>query len=83
MFFFSPLCYEEGFLHTHTKHTKGGSVLLLSGESGGVFVLKRKESFPRKLLRMYMYDMPGQKRDIMKRKMSVFVCLSFSLKNLV
>ena len=78
MFFFSPLCYEEGFLHAHTKHTKGGSVLLLSGESGGVFVLKRKESFPRKLLRMCMYDMPGQKRDIMKRKMSVFVCLSFS-----
>jgi hypothetical protein len=79
MFFFSPLCYEEGFLHAHTKHTKGGSVLLLSGESGGVFVLKRKESFPRKLLRMCMYDMPGQKRDIVKRKMSVFVCLSFSL----
>ena len=64
MFFFSPLCYEEGFLHAHTKHTKGGSVLLLSGESGGVFVLKRKESFPRKLLRMYIYDMRGQKKDI-------------------
>jgi len=48
-------------------------------ESGGVFVLKRKESFPRALLRVCMCDMPGQKRDIMKRKMSVFVCLSFSL----
>ena len=79
LFFFSPLCSEEGFLRTHTKHTKGGSVLLLSGESGGVFVLKRKESFPRTLLRVCMCDMPGQKRDIMKRKMSVFVCLSFSL----
>ena len=79
MFFFSPLCSEEGFLRTHTKHTKGGRVLLLSGESGGVFVLKRKESFPRTLLRVCVCDMPGQKRDIMKRKMSVFVRLSFSL----
>jgi len=79
MFFFSPLCSEEGFLRAHTKHTKGGRVLLLSGESGRVFVLKRKESFPRALLRVCMCDMPGQKRDIMKKKMSVFVCLSFSL----
>jgi hypothetical protein len=79
VFLFPIVLNEEGFLRTHTKHTKGGRVLLLSGESGRVFVLKRKESFPRALLRVCMCDMPGQKRDIMKRKMSVFVCLSFSL----
>ncbi len=69
-------------MHTHTKHTKGGCTSFERKEKVGkvYFVLfLNAKRFPRKLLRMYIYDMPGQKRDIMKRKMSVFVCLSFSL----
>ena len=84
MFFFSPLCSEEGFLRAHTKHTKGGRVLLLSGESGRVFVLKRKESFPpRTLLRVCMCDMPGQKRDyndVFFPFLSLIARVIFSLK---
>ena len=45
----------------------------------GVYLFLNAKKVSRVRYYVCVCDMPGQKRDIMKRKMSVFVCLSFSL----
>jgi Ca2+/Na+ antiporter len=67
--FLFPIVKEKSrvFAHAHKAHKRWLYFFRAereSGESVFLVVLKRKESFPRKLLRMYIYDMRGQKKDI-------------------
>ena len=85
MFFFSPLCSEESrvFARAHKAHKRWSCTSFERKEKVGkvgVYLFLNAKKVSRVRYYVCVCVICGGKREIiMKRKMSVFVCLSFSL----